>query len=69
MSYLSHEDTVAQPPQVETKRRTPEVVKREIRKFALEQAVKIPTRRVESADYMVEAAAKFEAYILNGTNE
>lgn len=58
-----------QPPQVAAKRPTPEVVQREIRKFALEQAIKaLPhIHPMDALSGVVGVAAKFEDYILNGT--
>lgn len=68
MSNLSYEDTVAQPPQVEAQRRTPDVVAREVRKFALDKAVKMMPYL--AAGVTAEAvAAEFEDYILNGYKE
>lgn len=59
------------PPQQEAKRRTPDVVVREIRKFSLEQAVKA-TPHLNPHHYsggVVEIAAEFEDYILNGVKD
>lgn len=59
------------PPQQEAKRRTPEVVLREIRKFSLEQAVKaLPEINPSSAPGgVIGVAAEFEDYIRNGLED
>lgn len=62
------EDTVAQPLQVEARRRTPDVVTREVRKFALEQAIKMMPY-LRSGVTAEEIASNYEDYILNGYKE
>lgn len=54
-----------QPPQVLAKRPTPEIILRDIRKFALEQAIKMMPY-LQSGVTAVEVAATYEDYILNG---
>ena len=54
-----------QPPQVAAKRPTPELVQREVRKFALEQAIKMMPY-LRGGTTAEEVAAIYEDYILNG---
>lgn len=54
-----------QPPQVMQKRRNPDVVQREIRKFALEQAIKMMPY-LRGGTTAEDVAAIYEDYILNG---
>ena len=54
-----------EPPQVLAKRPTPEIILRDIRKFALEQAIKMmPYLRGDTT--AEDVAAIYEDYILNG---
>lgn len=53
------------------KRKVPEVVIRETRKFALEQAVKAAPHLIQGSlvVVIVDVASEFEDYILNGRKE
>lgn len=61
----THLQEAKQPPQVEARRKTPEVVQREIRKFALDQAVKMMPY-LRGGTTAEQVAAIYEDYILNG---